>query len=88
MNDNKTLINGKTIEENTPVFAHEVIEHCDELNGLKTLLFTLYEERTNGNRFLNPEQACSEMLDAICFSAKAIDRISKELSKSTQLVGC
>lgn len=86
--DERRMMNGKTIEENAPEFAHVVIEYSAELVGLKVLLTNLYEEMTNGNRGLNSEQACAEMLDAIYFSANSIGRISKELSKCTELVGC
>lgn len=86
--EEKIMMNVKTLEDNTSEFAHQVIEHASELNGLKILLYNLYQEVENGNRFLSTEEAHDEMLEAIFFASNAIGRISKELSKSTEIVGC
>lgn len=86
--DERKMMNGKTISENMPEFIFGVIDHCAELNGLKALLVNLYQEMENGTRCIEPDQALSETLASVYFTANAIGRISEELSKSTELVGC
>lgn len=85
---NNTPFNNQVTNENVSLFAHEIIEHCSELDGLKVLLNNLYHEMEDGNRVLNTEQANREMLDAIYFSANALGMISKELRGCTKMVGC
>ena len=81
-------LNKRATEENASLLAHEVIEHCIELKGLGVMLYKLYYEMEHSNYFESPKESMQELLDAVYFTAKSLDRLTKELNSCTEIVGC